>query len=66
MVPEQKLTLISSIWFERKLMKCRQRHIYAQKAPFSSNQDIFDKHFAHSLVKFRRVFQSSPVLDDIL
>ncbi len=40
--------------------------MYAQKASFSTNQSKFNNVFADSLAKFSRIFQSFPVLDDVL
>ncbi len=40
----------------KKLTKWSPRFIYAQKAPFSTNQDIFNKNFADSIVKLNRIF----------
>jgi hypothetical protein len=36
------------------------------KSLFSANQDIFNKNFVASLVKFSRIFWSLSVLDNIL
>ncbi len=49
-----------------KVNKMKAGHIYAQTTTFSSNQDVFNESFDHSLAKISRIFQSFQVKGDIL
>ncbi len=49
-----------------KLTNWSRGFIYAQKAPFSTNQDIFNESFADSFAEFSRIFWSFSILGNIL